>query len=79
MRSRLKSRKHQVVLLPFYWYMHLLRVDLIMANAILHGLPKYLIRRLQCVQNCAARLITRNSKFTQITPILKELCGPSLK
>ena len=52
--------------------MLLLHADL-NGNAILHGLPKNLIRMLPSVRNCAARLITWNSKFMQITPILKEL------
>ena len=42
-------------------------------NALLYGLPKHLIQKLQSVQNCAARLITRNNKYAHITPILKEL------
>ena len=31
-------------------------------NALLYGLPKYLIERLQAVMNCAARLILRKQK-----------------
>lgn len=42
-------------------------------NAILYGLPTYLIRRLQAIQNCAPRLITQNSKFKQTKSILKKL------
>ena len=42
-------------------------------NSLLYGLPKFLIQRLQSVQNCAARLVTRNSKFAHVTPVLREL------
>jgi len=42
-------------------------------NSLLYGLPEYLIKRLQTVQNSAARLLTRNNKREHITPILKEL------
>ena len=42
-------------------------------NALLYGLPKCLTQKLQSVQNCAARLVSRNSKFTRITPVLRGL------
>ena len=42
-------------------------------NYLLYGLPKYLIHRLQLVQNCAARLILCSSKYDRITPLLREL------
>ena len=42
-------------------------------NSLLFGLPQYLIDRLQAVQNCAARLVTRSRKHDHITPILKQL------
>ena len=37
------------------------------------GLPRYLIDRLQRIQNSAARLITGSRKYEHITPILKQL------
>ena len=40
---------------------------------LLYGLPKYLIHRLQLVQNCAARLVLCGRKYERITPLLKEL------
>ena len=42
-------------------------------NALLYGLPNYLVKRLQSVQNCVARLVTRNSKYAHVTPLLVEL------
>ena len=49
-------------------------------NSLLYGLPKFLMDRLQNVQNSAARLVTRKTKFQHITPILKWLhCLPVYK
>ena len=42
-------------------------------NALLAGLPQYLIKRLQMVQNIAARVLCSVGKFEHITPILKKL------
>lgn len=42
-------------------------------NAILYGLPNTLLRKLQGVQNTAARIITRTSRHSHITPILRDL------
>ena len=42
-------------------------------NALLFGLPKYQIQRLQSIQNCAARLVKRHSKFDCASPLLFEL------
>ena len=42
-------------------------------NALLYGLPKYLIQRLQAVQNCAARLVACKPRYARATPILREL------
>ena len=42
-------------------------------NSLLYGLPKFLIDRLQNVQNCAARLVTGSKKYDHITPIMKQL------
>ena len=41
-------------------------------NALLYGLPKYLIQRLQPVQNCAARLVSCKPRYARATPILRE-------
>ena len=42
-------------------------------NAILHGLPEKLMRRLQSVQNAAAWMITSARRRDHITPILRQL------
>jgi hypothetical protein len=42
-------------------------------NALLYGLPRTLISKLQRVQNVGARIITRTHKYDHITPVLKEL------
>ena len=42
-------------------------------NALLYGLPKSVIDRLQYVQNCAARLVTRTRSSEHITPVLRRL------
>jgi len=39
-------------------------------NALLYYIPLSLTNRLQRVQNCAARLVTRTGKRDQITPVL---------
>ena len=42
-------------------------------NGLLYGLPDCRIVKLQRVQNPAARLLTSSSKYSHITPVLKEL------
>ena len=42
-------------------------------NSLLHGVHKTTLNRLQMVQNTAARIIKRTSRFEHITPVLKEL------
>ena len=42
-------------------------------NSLLYGLPNTLINKLQNIQNTAARVITRTSKYSHITPILYDL------
>ena len=43
------------------------------SNSLAYGLPKYLLQKLQYVQNAAARLITGIRKHDHITPILMDL------
>ena len=42
-------------------------------NAILYGLPAKQVKRLQRLQNCVARLITKTKQHQHITPVLKSL------
>ena len=42
-------------------------------NALLYGLPKYLINRFPLLQNSAARLVTLTRRQEHITPILRSL------
>ena len=49
------------------------RIDFNRSNSLLAGLPSTLIKRLQVVQNHAARLITRTRMRDHVTPILKAL------
>ena len=42
-------------------------------NALLYGLPKYKIQRLQDVLNSTARLVTLSRKHDHISPVLMEI------
>ena len=42
-------------------------------NSLLYNVPKNVIKKLQSMQNAAARLITRSRKCDHITPILLDL------
>ena len=42
-------------------------------NSLYYGLPDFLIKKLQYVQNSAARLLTGSCKYDHVAPILKEL------
>ena len=42
-------------------------------NSLLYGLPKQTIKRLQHVQNAAARMVERTPKHGHISPVLQEL------
>ena len=42
-------------------------------NALLSGVPKTILNQLQNVQNTAAWVVTRTSRYCHITPIIKEL------
>ena len=42
-------------------------------NGLLTGLSKGAVRKLQLIQNAAARVLTKTKKFEHITPILKSL------
>ena len=42
-------------------------------NSLFCGLPKYSINRLQKIQNSVARIVTRTSRSSHITPVLRSL------
>jgi len=42
-------------------------------NSLLINTPSFQVHQLQLIQNTAARIVTQESKFCHITPILKEL------
>ena len=42
-------------------------------NGLLYGIPQVTIQRLQRIQNCAARIVTRTRKYEHITPVLRLL------
>ena len=42
-------------------------------NALLYGLPQSVLDKLEYVQNCATRLVSRTRSSEHITPVLREL------
>ena len=42
-------------------------------NSLLYGLPDYILKRLQLVQNNAAKLVMKKRKYDHVTPLLKSL------
>ena len=42
-------------------------------NALLFGLPKYQLNKLQLIQNTAARIATLTKKYDHVTPVLIKL------
>ncbi len=42
-------------------------------NSLYRSLSKFNLRKLQIIQNSAARIVTNTSKFARITPVLKKL------
>ena len=42
-------------------------------NSLLAGLPKHLTHKLRCIQNNAARLVCKSSKFEHVSPLLHSL------
>ena len=44
-------------------------------NSILYNIPNREINKVQSVQNCLARVVTRSPRFCSVTPLLKSLHG----
>ena len=42
-------------------------------NSLFGSLSKFNLRKLQCIQNSAARIVSNTSRYTSITPVLKKL------
>ena len=42
-------------------------------NSLFRSLSKFNLRKLQCIQNSAARIVTNTHRFSSITPALKKL------
>ena len=42
-------------------------------NSLFRSLSKFNLRKLQCIQNSGARIISNTSRYTSITPVLKNL------
>ncbi len=42
-------------------------------NSLFYGIPKYLLNRLQKIQNSAARIVTSTKRSDHTTPILNQL------
>ena len=42
-------------------------------NSLFKSLSKFNLRKLQCIQNTAARIVSNTSRYTSITPTLKKL------
>ena len=42
-------------------------------NSLFRSLSKFNLRKLQCIQNSAARIVSNTSRYTSITPVLEKL------
>ena len=49
------------------------KVPLDYCNSLLYGAGGGLLKKLQAVQNAAARVVMRTRKFDHITPVLRDL------
>ena len=60
------------MMLLYLWPMLLLVVGWII-DSLFRSLSKFNIRKLQCIQNRAAKIVSNTSRFACITPVLKKL------
>ena len=70
LRNIAKIRKYVSVEIMKTLVMTLVISKIDNCNSLLVGLPKYLISRLQNVQNAAARVVVGAQKYEHITPII---------
>ena len=73
-QTSVHHRKHRIFCTTLYTLVQAFissRLDY--CNALLYGVSDGLMRRLQSVQNAAARLVTGARRRDQITPILRQL------
>ena len=48
-------------------------------NSLFRSPSKFNLRKLQCIQNCAVRIVSNSSRYTSISPVLKKLHWLSVK
>ena len=63
------SLKMLLLQLPMLWLVR--RLDY--CNSLFRSLSSRDLHMLQCLQNCAARIVTFTSKFSHVSPVLKSL------
>ena len=73
LRNIAKMRKYVSVKIVKTLVMTLVISRIDNCNALMFGLPNYMISKLQNVQNAAARVIVGARKYDHITPVLKDL------
>ena len=49
--------------------------QLVYCNSLFRSLSKFSLRKLQCFQNSVARIVSNTSRYTSITPVLRNCIG----
>ena len=68
---RFTAFSHSLLMLLKLLYRRSLRV--VWCNSLLYGVPENLLKKVQSVQNAAARLLTNTRRPDHITPVLRQL------